>query len=408
MPKRVGELGPLQIQRLAKEIGAHSVGDVPGLRLQVSSPGIASWILRATVDGRRREVSLGPYPGVSLAQALEGARDNRALIQKGIDPVEQRRAERNALRERRPNTLTFREAAERYINAHKDEWRNAKHRQRWVNSLEQYAHPVLGAMLVRGITAAHVLRALEPIWHGKTATATRVRGRIESVLEWATRRGYRNGDSRPAWNGALSAQLASANRVEVVEHHKPMPLSNLNVFVVGLRAREGASARALELMILTGTRSGEVKAARWPEFDLARKHWTIPAERMKMGQEHRVPLSDAAIKLLRALERRDDSDIVFHSPAGKLLSATALPQVMRRMKVEGVPDDFRSCLRAWAGEHTNYPQQVVELILADKVESTYWRRDLYAKRRHLIADWAEFIDTPATNGKVLRVDSKQV
>ncbi len=407
MPRKAKELSALEVGRL-KAPGRYPVGGVAGLCLKVTPTGARSWVLRVMVAGKRRDAGLGGYPDVPLAQAREKAREARDKIERGVDPIAERAAAHSALMASRGAETTFEEAARRFIEAKSPEWGNAKHAAQWGATLETYAFPVIGKLQVRDVTLAHIVKILEPIWTKKTETATRVRGRIESVLDWATVRGYRHGDNPARWRGHLDKVLPKPTKVSKVEHHSALPVAAVGAFVVELRKREGMAARALEFAILTAARSGEVRGATWPEIDLANRVWTIPGERMKAGREHRVPLSDAAADLLEKLPRFPGTDVVFVAPRGGVLSDMSLTAVMRRMEVDAVPHGFRSTFRDWAAEHTNYPREVAEMALAhtitDKVEAAYRRGDLFEKRRRMMDDWAKFCSTVQQAGAVVPIN----
>lgn len=409
MPKRAQELGALAVSRLSAP-GLHAVGGVAGLHLQIQPSGARSWIMRATVGTRRRDIGLGAFPDVSLAQAREKGRAVRQQITQGIDPVQQAHAARSALKAEQAKALTFEQCADAYIKAHEAGWRNAKHGQQWRNTLEQYAYPAIGSMLVRDVELAHVLKVLEPIWRSKTETASRVRGRIESVLDWAKGRGYRAGDNPAAWKGNLDAQLPRPEKIAKTVHHAALPVAEVSSFMTKLRAAEGMGARALEFAILTAARSGEVRGATWAEIDLEAKVWTVPAERMKAHKEHRVPLSAAAVHLLKALPRIEDNNMVFAAPRGGQLSDMTLTAVLRRMEIDAVPHGFRSTFRDWTAECTNYPNEVCEMALAhtvgDKVEAAYRRGDLFEKRRRLMDEWAAFLASPMPKGQVIPLQNR--
>jgi len=294
MPRQAAPLSALAVSRL-KDPGLHFVGSVPGLALQVSPSGARTWILRATVGAKRKDMGLGGYPAVQLAAAHEAARAARELIAAGRDPIEERRAARSALKARQSSELSFEQATNAYLLAHKAGWRNPKHAAQWRSTLETYAFPAFGQLLVRDVTLPHILAALEPIWQEKTETASRLRGRIESVLDWATARGHREGLNPARWRGHLDKMLARPSKVAKRDHHAALPYARIGAFMKELRKQDGMGARALEFVILTAARSGEVRGARWPEIDLKAKIWTVPGERMKAGKEHRVPLSSAAI-----------------------------------------------------------------------------------------------------------------
>lgn len=406
MPKVAHELSALAVARLS-EPGLHSVGGVAGLHLRIKPSGAKGWMLRVTVGGKRRDIGLGGYSqtGMTLAKARAAALAAREAINSGTDPVEQKRSDRSAIKAAQAKELTFKDAALAYIEAHESSWRNTKHGQQWRNTLEQYAYPAMGSMQVRHVEMAHVLKVLEPIWREKTETASRLRGRIESVLDWAKGRGYRSGDNPAAWKGNLDAQLARPEKIAKVEHHAALKWADMGAFMEALRAAQGMGARALEFVILTAARSGEVRGAMWPEIDLEAKVWTVPGDRMKAGKDHRVPLSSAAVALLKALPRMTGSDLVFPAPRGGALSDMTLTAVLRRMQVDAVPHGFRSTFRDWAAEATSYPNHVCEMALAhvvsNAVEAAYRRGDLFEKRRRLMDDWATFLSMPALSGTVV-------
>ncbi len=393
MPRKADELGPLAVSRL-KAPGLHPVGGVAGLRLQVSPSGARSWILRVTVGGKRREKGLGGFPDVTLAGARDAARAARALIAGGADPIAEAKAARSALQAAGASVLTFNECAEKYIRSHESEWKNPKHIAQWRSTLETYAGPVLGKLNVADIELPHVLGVLEPIWKTKTETASRVRGRIESVLDWAKVRGYRTSPNPAQWKGHLDHVLPAPGKVQKTEHHRALPIDEMPGFMRHLRKAEGLGALALEFAILTAARSGEVRGATWSEIDLNAAIWVIPSARMKMDKEHRVPLSDAALGVLRGLPRIKGADLVFAAPRGGVLSDMTLSAVLRRMEVPAVPHGFRSSFRDWCSERTNYPREAAEMALAhaigDKVEAAYRRGELFEKRRLMMKDWAAF------------------
>ena len=394
MPKKADELGPLAVSRL-KEPGLHPVGGVAGLRLQVSPSGARSWILRTAVGGKRREKGLGGFPDVTLAGARDAARAARALIASGVDPIAEGKAARSALQAAGASVLTFNECAEKYIRAHESEWKNPKHIAQWRSTLETYAGPVLGKLNVADIELPHVLGVLEPIWEIKTETASRVRGRIESVLDWAKVRGYRTGPNPAQWKGHLDHVLPAPGKVQKPEHHRALPIDEMPSFMEQLRKVDGQGARALEYAILTAARSGEVRGAAWAEIDLGAKVWVIPGSRMKAGKEHRVPLSEAALAVVLKAPRMAGCDFVFPSSRNGPLSDATLSATMKRMGVDAVPHGVaRSSFRDWCAERTNYPRDVAEMALAhsigDKVEAAYRRGDLFEKRRLMMQDWGAF------------------
>jgi integrase len=391
--------------------GLHFVGVVPGLALQITAAGARSWTLRVVVGGKRRDMGLGNYPSVTLAMAHAKARDARELIRQGIDPIQRQQAAQSALRAAMAEALTFKECAEAYIKAHREGWKNAKHRQQWANSLAQHAYPVLGELMVRDVKLPQVLAVLEPIWITTNETAVRLRGRIETVLDWATARGLRDGLNPARWRGHLDKLLPKPSKVNNAEHHAALPVGDVGAFMVRLREAHGIGARALELAILTAARSGEVRGATWTEIDTEAKTWIIPGARMKAGKEHRVPLTAEALELLKALPRMPGTDLVFPAPRGGQLSDMTLTAVLRRLDVPAVPHGFRSTFRDWASERTNYPRDAAEMALAhaigDKVEAAYRRGDLFEKRRLMMADWAKFLTRVEKRGEVLDLQSKR-
>jgi integrase len=395
MPLKAKELGPLAVSKLTAP-GLHFVGGVAGLALQVLPTGGRTWVLRATMGGRRRDMGLGGFPDLPLADARTAARKARELIRAGLDPIEEARAAISAKRASAAKDVTFKEATAAYIAAHEASWRNAKHAQQWTNTLATYAEPTIGGLLVRDIELTHILAILEPIWTTKTETATRLRGRIEQILDWATARGHRQGLNPARWRGHLDKLLAKPSKVARVEHRAALPVDEVGAFMTDLRGVDGMGARALEFAVLLAARSGEVRGAAWSEIDLKARIWTVPASRMKGGREHRVPLSAQAIALLKALPRVEGVDLVFPAPRNGPLSDMTLTAVLRRMKVAAVPHGFRSTFRDWASERTNYPRDAAEMALAhaigDKVEAAYRRGDLFEKRRRMMADWAKFCD----------------
>lgn len=383
----------MAVGRLTKP-GLHFVGGVAGLGLQVSPTGARSWLLRYVAGGKRREMGLGGFPDVGLADARRRAREEREKLDKGTDPILERRMAQSALRAQQAASITFERAALSYLEAQDGSWKNAKHAQQWRNTLAAYAYPVIGPVLVGDVGVAHVMQVLEPIWRTKTETASRLRGRIEQVLDWATVRGYRQGLNPARWRGHLDKMLPTPGKVANSGHHAALPLADLGAFMQRLRAQDGMGARALEFAILTAARSGEVRGATWGEIDMGVALWVIPGDRMKAGKEHRVPLSDAALRLLQGLPRLADTELVFPAARGGQLSDMTLTAVMRRMEVDAVPHGFRSTFRDWASERTSYPHEVAEMALAhaigNKVEAAYRRGDLLDKRRRMMADWAAF------------------
>lgn len=407
MPKRARELSAVEVKRLGP--GFHAVGGVSGLYLRNAPPGASSWLLRAMVGTRRREIGLGPFPEIPLARAREKAREAKDAISAGRDPVEERKAAKAALVAAQQR-MTFAQATDAYLALREAEFRNPKHAAQWRTTLEAYAHPVFGTVPVADVELAHVVAALEPIWTTKTETASRVRGRIESVLSWSTVAGHRKGDNPARWKGHLDQVFPAPSKVARVTHFAALPLDHLPGFVAALRDRDGMAARALEFLILTAARSGEVRGMTWAEIDQEGAVWTVPWDRMKAGKEHRVPLSAPALALLKALPRFEGTDFVFPGARGGELSDASLGAVLRRI---GIPNKvatvhgFRSTFRDWTAERTAYARDVAEMALAHVIESgterAYRRGDLLDKRRRLMRDWARFAGGEGAGGAVVGV-----
>jgi len=391
VPKLATELTALSVSRL-KSPGYYAVGNPAGLYLQILG-GSRSWILRYSLLGKRREMGLGAYPGVTLAQAREHARLARAELSTGRDPLLIRKQQRSEQRAVEAAMVTFDDAASRFIDAKRAEWKNPKHADQWTSTLKSYASPVFGHLMVGDVAVSHVMSVLSPIWKNKTETAKRLRGRIEQVLDWAKVHGYRTGENPAQWRGHLDKLLAAPNKVTKVVHHKALPISEVPRFMAQLRGQAGLAARALEFAILTAARSGNVRHAVWSEIDIPQRLWTVPAAKMKAGREHRVPLSDEAISLLESIPQGAQDALVFPSARGSALSDMTLNAVLRRMEVDAVPHGFRSTFRDWAAERS-FDREVAELSLAhvnkDKTEAAYFRSDLIERRRELLDAWGAF------------------
>lgn len=394
MPKIARELSAIEVSRL-KAPGLVSVGGVPGLGMQVTPTGARSWILRVMVGSKRRDMGLGPFPGVTLAQAREKARQARQAIDDGSDPILAREIAQSALRAGQASAITFEDAAHNFITTKSVEWSNDKHAAQWTSTLETYAFPVIGKLHVADVQDVHILKILEPIWQTKTETAARIRGRIENVLDWATAKRYRKGENPARWRGHLDKLLSAPRKTTAVKHHEAVTVDDAPAFYVQLQKRDGAGARALEFALLTAARSGEVRGATWAEIDMDKGLWTIPASRMKAKKEHRVPLTESAIRILNALPHYKGSDFLFAAPRGGKLSDMALTAVMRRMELHAVPHGLRSTFRDWVGERTNFPRDMAEMALAhtltDAVEAAYRRGDMLEKRRTMMTAWALFL-----------------
>jgi len=382
-------------------------GDGNGLYLQVTKDGAKSWIFRYQRGAKDTAIGLGPLRLVPLKMARERARAAERLLLDGIDPLAARKRKQTDDTLAATKLINFEEAARRYLAAHEAEWKSAKFRAQVLNSLAAYAFPILGKLSVGDIDAALVLRAIEPIWRTKAKTAVRVRGRIENILDWAAVRGYRAAGDNPArWSGHLEHMLEAPGKIAKGKHHAALPYAGIGTFMTELGRRTGWSARALEMTILTAARTSEITGARWDEFDLAAKVWTIPAGRMKAGEEHRVPLSGAAIKILKVLPR-DGSEWVFPGARGGHISEAAMSALVRNgmRRTDITVHGFRSTFRDWAAECTNAPNHVVEMALAHAIsgaiEAAYRRGDLFAKRKTLMDAWATFCASPAKSGNVV-------
>jgi integrase len=365
------------------------------LYVQITDTGSRSWLMRYMLNGISREMGLGPCDLLTLAEARAKVSEYRRLLLEGIDPIEHRRQKRREKMLASASAITFRVCAERYIAAHEAGWKNGKHRNQWQSTLETYAYPVLGDLPVASIETAHIMQVLEPIWATKAETASRIRGRIESIWDWAKARGYCNGGENPArWRGHLQKLLPARSKVSPVEHHEALPYADAPDFMAELRKRDGTAARCLEFTILTWTRSGEARGARWDEVDFKTRQWVVPAPRMKAGKAHVVPLSDAAAALLEAMPRT--GELIFEgAKAGKPISDMSMTMVLRRMGHADITvHGFRSTAKDWASETTSHPDIVSEMALAhtilEKVQKAYRRGALLKKRRKLMADWAKY------------------
>lgn len=397
------KLSALGVRQLSKP-GYY--GDGAGLWLQVSKTGTKSWIFRYTVSGKQREMGLGPLHTVSLADARARAKDCRLLLLDGKDPIDERRTVKNAQTLARAKRITFEECAAKYIAVKRTDWKNAKHASQWENTLATYASPVIGALSVADIDTDLVVKVLSSIWTTKTETASRLRGRIESILDWATVSKFRQGDNPARWSGHLEVLLADPNKVAPVVHHPSLPWQEVGEFMAALREREGIAARAVEFAILTAVRSGEVRGMVWSEVDLATGVWTIPKERMKAGKEHRVPLSTQAKALLRAMPREGDL-VFFGRKVDTSLSDMSLTAVLKRMGRKDITvHGFRSTFRMWCAESVgnSFSREVCEHALAhklpDKVEEAYQRGDLLAKRAVLMQAWSDYCAATPTAASV--------
>ena len=393
MASKINKLSGVVLSRLLKP-GLY--GDGGGLWLQVTASSARSWAFRYTIRGKRHQMGLGSINTIDLATARLKARVCRQLLLEGKDPLSERRAANAAYALVEAKRTTFDQCAAEYIEAHRGTWKNPKHVAQWENTIATYASPLIGSLAVADVETDLIVKVLTPIWRTKTETAVRLRGRIECILDWATTRKFRHGDSPARWRGHLENLLADPDKIAPVKNHPALPWREIASFVADLRAREGVAARATEFTILTACRSGEVRGATWEEFDMAAKLWTIPAKCMKAGREHPVPLSDAAMALLASIPRagafvfpgRD-----FDTP----LSDMSLTAVLRRMgRGDITVHGFRSTFRDWCAEYgsNSFPREVCEHALAhslpDKTEAAYQRGDLLEKRVRLMQTWAKY------------------
>lgn len=399
MPRRAPELSAQAVAKL-RDDGDYMVGGVPGLLLRVSGAS-RHWCLRYSLNGARRLMGLGAFPTVTLAQARELARQARSQVTMGVDPIDSRTKVQQAAREAARAAMTFDAAAAAYIATREAEWKNPKHRDQWENTIAQYASPVMGRLDVSAIEQAQVLRVLDPIWRTKTETAVRLRGRIETILDWCTVQGRRSGPNPARWRGHLDQLLPNPKRVAKRGHHRAIEWADAPSAYARISQVPGLGAQALCLLVLTAVRSGELRLATWEEFDLDAALWTIPAKRMKVKNQgdHRVPLSAQALKLLRGLPRFDGESLVFPSSRTlRPLSDMTLTAVMRRLHFDAVPHGWRSTFRDWAAESTSFPSEVAEKALAhavkNQVEAAYRRGDLLAKRVDLMQAWADYLAPP--------------
>jgi integrase len=411
MPRRAKGVTAAQVERTTRP-GRY--GDGAGLYLLVRSKQSKFWLFRYTRAGRMREMGLGPASGrtaVKLATARARALELHAAVREGRDPLAEREAEkvkRDADAAKvQAGAITFAQVADMFLNAHEASWRNPKHRQQWRNTLRDYVLPEIGGLPVGSVETGAVVKIIEPLWRDKTETAARVRGRIESILDYAKARGWREGENPARWRGHLAQLLPARAKVARVEHHAALPWRKAGAFMMRLRQHSGISTRALEFLILTASRSGEVRGARWDEIDLEHAVWTVPAGRIKGGREHRVPLSEQAVAVLHEMAQLGTEGFVFPGlKDGSALSDVALTKAVDVAGGNGATvHGMRSTFRDWCAEATNYPRELAEAALAhalkDKTEAAYQRGDLLEKRRRLMTDWATFCAKPMPAGEVV-------
>jgi integrase len=395
----IEKLSVRQVERLLRP-GYYNDGG--GLYLKIDERGNRSWVFRFRLSsGRLRQMGLGGLSTFSLKEAREHARAARQQRYAGIDPIEARRAERQGALVRRAATMTFKQCAEAYIAAHSTSWKNPKHAAQWPATLTTYVYPVIGELPVAAIDTALVLKVVEPIWEKIPETAGRVHGRVESILDWAAARGFRQGPNPAQWKGNLAHILPARAKIARVEHHAALPYGELPAFMAELRSTDSIGSRCLQFAILTAARTGEAIGALWQEIDLDQVVWSILGARMKGGKPHRVPLSEPAIEILRemAVVRNGSSYVFPGQRPGQPLSQMALLMLLRRLgRMDLTTHGFRSTFSDWCAERTNFPSEVREMALAhsvgDKVEAAYRRGNLFAKRRQLATAWGAFCTTP--------------
>ena len=393
MTRTLNRLSALKVAR-AKQPGMYADGG--GLYLRVAEGGSKQWVFRYAVGTRDRDMGLGPVHTLTLPEAREKAREARLLRLEGIDPIEAKRARMAALKAADARAMTFKQCAEGFIKDNEASWTSARHRQEWVGSLVRLVYPTLGSLPVAAIDTPLVLKVLKPIWEKTPETASRVRGRIENVLGWATVHHYRAGDNPARWGGLLEHALPARSKIAKVEHHAALPYAEIGAFVAKLRQDSGVAAACLQFITLTAARLDEARSATWDEIDLPNRIWIVPARRMKADKEHRVPLSAGAVVILKRMQEIRQSDYVF---PGRLEGRPIGDNTIWRLAKEAAGSDItihglRSSFRDWAAERTSFPREVAEMALAhaipNAVERAYRRSDLFEKRRKLMETWTEF------------------
>ncbi|MFM0287924.1 tyrosine-type recombinase/integrase [Paraburkholderia megapolitana] len=392
-------LRDLQCRSAKPRTTPYRLNDGGGLALLVKPTGLKYWQFRYTKpDGREGLIQIAPYPRMTLEQARTARNEHRSAVSRGDDPATLRKQDKARRKVEAARSLTFSQCATAFIKARSVEWANPKHTQQWTNTLATYAHPVIGALRPQDIDTDLVLRVLQPIWLTKNETASRLRGRIENIFDWAKVRGLRSGENPARWSGHLDQLLSAPSKVQKGGHHAALPYADIGPFIALLRASIGTAARLLEFTILTATRTGDSLYADWSEFDLPALLWTVPAARTKAKREHRVPLSQPTVALLKSLPTFGGSGYVFEGvKEGRPLSNMAMLALLKRMEYGRLTTHgFRSTFRDWVAECTAFPNEVAEMALAhvirDKTESAYRRGDLFDKRRDLMQAWADYVD----------------
>jgi integrase len=386
----------LSVAKIAKANHRGLYGDGGGLYLQVAANGSRSWLFRYSRNNRTRYIGLGAIHSVSVDEARDQARNCRRSLHDGIDPLDNKKAQQAAARLEAARAVTFDQCAKTYIDSHQAGWKNRKHAAQWRSTLATYVTPVFGKLPIQHVDTSLVMKVLDPIWQTKPETASRLRGRIEAILSFATVRGDRQGENPARWKGHLDQLLPARGKVRAVEHHAALAYDEIGTFMSDLRSRGAIAARALEFLILTAGRTSEILNSCWAEIDLRNKVWVVPASRMKGKREHRVPLSHAALAVLEKMKAVRDGDFIFPgAKRDKPLSNMSLLALIKRMeRGDLTTHGFRSTFRDWAAERSNFPNEVVEMALAhaisSKAEAAYRRRDLFDKRRKLMDAWASF------------------
>ena len=405
-------MGTRQLNRLtartvatAQKPGLYCDGG--GLYFQLTPSGIKTWIFRyrSPLTKKLRDMGLGPLHSVELAEAREKAAVQRSALLSGLDPIEAREEESRRKATEAAKAITFVQCATAYIKSHRAGWRNEKHADQWTNTIESYAGPIIGPLPVQDVDTGLVLQILEPIWATIPETASRLRGRLENILDWAKARGYRFGENPARWKGHLNQLLPVLSKKNRVIHHKAMPFTEVHGFISQLREMSSVSARCLEFTILTAARTNESIFAKQGEFDLDGGTWTIPAARMKAKKEHRVPLSPRAIEIVREMLPLKGEFLFPGVKVKKPLSNMTMLALLERMDVAVTVHGFRSSFRDWAAERTAFSHEVCEMALAHTIsnaaEAAYRRGDLFEKRRKLMESWADFVNTPRIEGAVV-------
>lgn len=409
MTNKINRLTVVKINKATKK---GMFPDGRGLYLQVSKSGSKSWIYRYEVKGKERSHGLGGYPAISLSDAREEADNCRKLRKQGIDPIEYKRKKDAENKLRDAKSITFKECALAYIDSHKIGWKNPKHEMYWRNTLETYAYPVIGDLSVQDVDTGLVLAVIEPIWAAKTETASRVRQRIENIIDWAKARGYREGENPARWRGHLNTQLPERKKVQKVKHFPAMPYKDLPAYFCELRQVDTVAAKALTFTILTAARATEARECRWPEIDIKNKVWIVPPDRMKASKEHRIPLSDEVIKILIEIEGYDSEFLFPGIKRGQSISEATIRKLLRKTHDGLTVHGFRSSFRDWCAEMTSYPREVAERCLAhaigNETEAAYQRGDLFVKKSKLMNAWSDYCSTDKQAGAVVPLKKQRV